>query len=164
MAGSLDGDALARRILDAIGGRDRRLVADAVAHDVHYEDPFLPGPLRGPDALADHLALLWQAFPEGRVESTGPCLHDGGRIVALPLRLLGDHRGPLGPLPPTERFAHVHGMLVCELDLAGRRLWRARLFVDRYEACVQLGVLPEAGTVGDRAIRALQGFGILRGR
>jgi len=159
----LDRDAILHRVATAAAGRDRRAVADLLAHDVHYEDGFLDGPLRGAEAVTDHLAALWQAFPDLRVEPTGPCLHDGGRIVALPLRVLGDHRGPLGTLPPTERFLHLHGILVCELDL-NRRLWRIRLFADRYDACVQLGVLPEAGTVGDRAIRALQGFGLLRGR
>lgn len=160
----IDGQALVDRVVQAIGGRDRQAVASLVTHDVHYEDPFAPAPLRGADPLIDHLAQLWSAFPDAKVEATGPCLHDGDRIVAIPLRVLGNHSAPLGSLPATDRFLNQHGMLVCELDAGGRRIFRGRLFVDRYAAAVQLGVLPASGTVGDRALRAIQGFGILRGR
>ncbi len=160
----IDGDALLSRVIRTIGGRDRDAVAALVTHDVHYEDVFADAPLLGPDRLADHLAVLWTAFPDARIESTGPLLHDGDRIVALPLRLVGNHLGPLGGVPASERFLNLHGMLVLELDAAARRVHRARLFTDRYGAAVQLGVLPEAGSMGDRAVRAIQGFGLLWGR
>lgn len=164
MGTEIDGQALVDRVVRAVGGRDRQLVAALVTHDVHYEDQFSEAPYRGVEPLIDHLAQLWAAFPDATVEATGPCLHDGDRIVAIPLRLYGNHSGPIGSLPATDRFLNQHGMLVCEMDAGGRRIFRARLFADRYAAAVQLGVLPQAGTVGDRALRAIQGFGILRGR
>ncbi len=160
----IDGYALVDRVVRTIAGRDRRAVAALVTHDVHFEDPFSDTPYRGVEPVTDHLARLWAAFPDARVEATGPCLHDGDRIVAIPLRFFGNHSAPLGSLPATDRFLNQHGMLVCELDAGGGRIFRGRLFADRYAAAVQLGVLPASGTVGDRALRAIQGFGILRGR
>lgn len=164
MGVQIDGHALVDRVIGVIAGRDRQAVTALVTHDVHYEDAFSSVPLRGFEQLADHLALLWGAFPDAQVEATGPCLHDGDRIVAIPLRVFGNQTGPLGPLPASNRFVNQHGMLVCELDATAHRIFRGRLFVDRYAAAVQLGVLPATGTVGDRALRALQGFGILRGK
>lgn len=164
MGVEIDGQALVDRVVQAVGGRDRQAVAALITHDVHYEDPFAPTPFSGADPVIDHLAQLWSAFPDATVEATGPCLHDGERIVAIPLRLFGNHSAPLGSLPATDRFLNQHGILVCEMDAGGRRIFRGRLFADRYAAAVQLGVLPQAGTVGDRALRAIQGFGILRGR
>ncbi len=161
---AIDGSVLVDRVVAALRSRDRGLVAALVTHDVHYEDPFVATPFRGVDPVLDHLTRLWTAFPAAAIEATGPCLHDGDRIVAIPLRLYGDHRGPIGTLPATNRFLNQHGMLVCELDPSAQRVLRARLFADRYGAAVQLGALPQEGTVGDRALRALQGFGILRGR
>lgn len=160
----IDGQALIERVIRAVTGRDRQAIAALVTHDVHYEDPFSTTPYRGVESVTDHVAKLWAAFPDARVEATGPCLHDGDRIVALPLRLFGNHSGALGSLPATDRFLNQHGMLVCELDATAHRIFRVRVFADRYAAAVQLGALPQSGTVGDRALRAIQGFGILRGR
>jgi hypothetical protein len=160
----IDGEALLGRVVRTLGGRDRQAVAALVTHDVHYEDAFADAPLLGADQLADHLALVWAAFPDASFEATGPLLHDGDRIVAVPMRLVGNHTEPLGTVPATNRFVHVHGMLVLELDATAHRVHRARLFADRYAASVQLGVLPQAGTVGDRAVRVIQGLGLLRGR
>jgi steroid delta-isomerase-like uncharacterized protein len=160
----IDGEALLGRVVRTLGSRDRQAVAALVTHDVHYEDAFAPAPLLGPDQVADHLALIWAAFPDVAFEATGPVLHDGDRIVALPLRLVGNHTENLAGVPATDRFVHVHGMLVLELDAGAHKVHRARLFADRYAASVQLGVLPETGTVGDRAVRAIQGFGLLWGK
>lgn len=160
----IDGEALLNRVVRTLGSRDRQAVTALVTHDVHYEDAFVGVPLLGPDQLADHLALVWGAFPDARFEATGPLLHDGHRIVAIPMRVTGNHTAALAGIPASERFLHVHGMLVLELDATAHRVHRARVFADRYAAAVQLGVLPQAGTVGDRAVRAIQGFGLLWGK
>ncbi|MEV4421717.1 ester cyclase [Patulibacter sp. NPDC049589] len=160
----IDGEALQGRVVRTLGSRDRQAVAALVTHDVHYEDAFVDVPLLGPDRLADHLAIVWSAIPDVAFETTGPVLHDGDRIVALPMRLVGNHTASLAGIPATNRFVHVHGMLVLELDATAHRVHRARLFSDRYAASVQLGVLPQSGTVGDRAVRAIQGFGLLWGK
>ena len=39
-------------------------------------------------------------------------------------------------------------------------LWRVRAFFDAYGAAVQLGLLPEPGSLGGKALLMLRGFGL----
>jgi predicted ester cyclase len=138
-------------------------LADTCAPDLHYEDPLtFKGPLHGPAALAGHAALLRTAAPDARIEGTGPRLSDG-RFVAAPVRLLGTHTGELEAMPPTGRAIVVQAIFYCELDEARTRLWRVRAFFDLYDAAIQLGVLPKPGSVGQRALMLLRGFGLRQG-
>lgn len=152
-------DAIVDRFQAALVGRDRAAFSATCAPDLHYEDPLCGDPLEGPEALADHVARLWAGFPDARVERTGERLGDG-RFVAAPLKLLGTHRGELEGLAPTGRFVVVHAVLYCELDPDRTRLWRVRAFFDAYDTAVQLGVLPARGTMGERALLMLRGFGL----
>jgi steroid delta-isomerase-like uncharacterized protein len=128
------------------------------APDLHYEDPFLGEPLESARALGAHAERLWAGFPDVRVEGAGTRLSDG-RTVAAPVKLVGTNSGEMDGLPPTKRFVVVPAILYCELDDAGARLRRVRVFCDRYEAAVQLGLLPKAGSMGEKAMLALRGFG-----
>ena len=96
-------------------------------------------------------------FPDVRVERAGERLTDG-RFVAAPCKLAGTHRGALDGLPATDRFLVVHGVVYCELRRG--RLLRVRAFFDLYDAAVQLGVLPTHGTLGEKALLQLRGFGL----
>ena len=103
-------------------------LADTCAPDLHYEDPLtFKGPLHGPAALAEHVALLRTAAPDARIEGTGPRLGDG-RFVAAPARLLATHTGDLESFPATGRAIVVQAVLYCELDEARTRLWRCLLY------------------------------------
>jgi steroid delta-isomerase-like uncharacterized protein len=155
-------DALLDGWQGAWSARDRLAFTELCAPDVHYEDPLTTAPLEGPAALGDHAVRLWAAFPDVRLEATGPRLSDG-RFVAAPVKALATHRGEAGDLPPTGRFLLVHAVFFCELDAARERLWRVRTFFDLYDAAKQLGVLPRSGSAGERALLLLRGFG-LRGR
>jgi predicted ester cyclase len=133
------------------------------AEDVHYEDPLLDDPITGPRALARHADRLLAAFPDARVESTGPRM-TSGRHVSAPCKLVAHHRGPLGDIPPTGRFVRVHAVVVSELHPERDVLWRVRAFLDAYGAGVELGILPRRGSLGEKALRTLQGFGARAGR
>lgn len=152
-------DVLVDRWEAAWAGRDRTAFHAVCAPDVHYEDPVCGEPLEGPDALAAHAAKLWTLFPDVRVERTGERLTDG-RFLAAPAKVLGTHRGELGELPASGRFLVAHVVCYVELDADRRRLWRVRAFFDAYDAAVQIGVLPARGTLGERALLALRGFGL----
>ena len=54
----------------------------------------------------------------------------------------------------------MHAVLYCELDPPRERIWRVRVFLDAYDAAAQLGVLPRRGTLGERALLVLRGFGV----
>ena len=129
------------------------------AADVHYEDPFRGEPLEGPAAIGRHASRLRAGFPDLRVDRAGVRLGDG-RFVAAPVKLIGTNTGELEGLPPTRRFVVVHAILYCELTAEGDALLRVRAFCDRYEAAVQLGLLPRPGTLGEKALLALRGFGL----
>ena len=140
-------------------GRDRAAFIPLCTPDIHYEDPLCGEPLEGAAAVGDHAARLWAAFPDARIERTGERLTDG-RFVAAPCKLLGTHRGELEGLAPTGRFVVMHLVSYCELDPDRKRLWHVRAFFDAYDAAVQLGVLPARGTLGERALFMLRGFGL----
>lgn len=143
-------------------GRDATAFAALCDDATQYEDPLTREPLIGPVELGAHAQRLWQGFPDVRLERAGERLADpAARFVAAPFKLAGTHRGELAELPASQRFLVVHGVLYAELR-AGTLL-RARAFFDLYDAAVQLGVLPTHGTLGEKALLMLRGFG-LRGR
>jgi steroid delta-isomerase-like uncharacterized protein len=156
-----DVDALLDAFQAAWSDPDPGAFAMVCAPDVHYEDPLTHEPLESPAAIAAHAARLQAGFPDARMQATGPRLTDG-RYVAAPVKLLATHRDELEGLPATGRFLIVHGVFYVELDPEGRRLWRIRAFFDLYGAATQLGVLPKPGTLGERALLMLRGFGLRR--
>ncbi len=138
---------------------------DAFEHvchpDLHYEDPLTGEPLEGVDELTQHAGRLWAGFPDARLERTGERLSTK-RYVAAPCKLLGTHKAQLEGLPPTNRFVVVHCVFYCEVQ--GGRLLRVRGFFDLYDAAVQLGVLPGRGSLGEKALLMLRGFGLRAAR
>jgi steroid delta-isomerase-like uncharacterized protein len=154
-------DELLDRWEGAWTGRDTSAFVSVCTPDVHYEDPLTGEPIEGPAELGRHAARLWAAFPDARMEHTGRRLSDG-RFLAAPCKLLATHRAPLEGLPPTNRFVVVHCVFYCEL--ADDRLRRVRAFFDLYDAAVQLGVLPARGTLGEKALLVLRGFGLRAAR
>ncbi len=147
----------------AWGSGDPAAFAAVCAPDAHYEDPLLREPLEGPAAIARHAQRLWAGFPDVKVERTGERLTDG-RFVAAPVKVLGTHRNETEGIPASGRFLVVHVVFYAELDPPRERLWRVRAFFDLYDAAQQIGVLPRHGTVGERALLMLRGFGLNRSR
>jgi len=147
----------------AWGSGNPAAFAAVCAPDVHYEDPLLRQPLEGPAAIAAHAQRLWAGFPDVRVQRTGERLTDG-RFIAAPVKVRGTHRNEMEGIPATGRFLVVHVVFYAELDPPRERLWRVRAFFDLYDAAQQLGVLPRHGTVGERALLMLRGFGLNRSR
>jgi len=124
---------------------------------VHYEDPTTAEPIESLEALVAHAERLWAAFPDARVERAGERLFNE-RFLAAPCKLLGTHRAPLEGLPATSRFVVVHCVVYAEVQKD--RIFRARAFFDLYDAATQLGVLPGHGSLGEKALLMLRGFGL----
>lgn len=143
----------------AWSGRDPDAFAPLLTDDFHYEDPLTPEPIEDVEALGRHAQRLWAGFPDARVEKTGVRLIDG-RFAAAPAKLVGNHKAELEGLTPTGRFIVVHAVSYCELR--DGKLFRVRVFFDLYGAAVQLGVLPKPGTLGEKALLMLRGFGLQR--
>jgi steroid delta-isomerase-like uncharacterized protein len=145
----------------AWSGRNETAFASVCSSKIHYEDPLTPEPLEGLDQFMRHPTRLWAAFPDARLEQTGERLTNE-RFVAAPCKLLATHRGPLESLPATNRFVVVHCVFYCEVRR--NRLLRVRGFYDLYDAATQLGILPGRGTLGEKALLVLRGFGLRAGR
>jgi steroid delta-isomerase-like uncharacterized protein len=141
----------------AWSSKDPAAFAPVCASDVHYEDPTITEPLEGLEALVAHAERLWAAFPDARLERAGERLGDE-RYFAAPCKLLGTHRAALEGLPATNRFLVVHGIVYAEVK--DGRVFRARVFFDLYDAAVQLGLLPGHGSLGEKALLMLRGFGL----
>jgi steroid delta-isomerase-like uncharacterized protein len=141
--------------------KDEAAFARICSTEIHYEDPLVSEPLEGLEALRAHARELWAAFPDARMQKLGPRLTDG-RYVAAPSKLLATHREPLAGLPATNRFIVVPCIFYCEVERG--RLLRVRAFYDLYDAATQLGVLPGRGTLAERALLVLRGFGLRTGR
>ena len=141
----------------AWSGKDADAFGELCAPGIHYEDPLTDAPLEGADALGRHAERLWAAFPDARLERTGEILSNG-QFVAAPGKMLATHRGSMEGLPATNRFIVVHSICYCELRRG--RLFRVRAFFDLYDAATQLGVLPNRGSLGEKALLVLRGFGL----
>jgi steroid delta-isomerase-like uncharacterized protein len=145
----------------AWSGKEPEAFEELLAPDFHYEDPLTGEPLQGASQLGRHAERLWSAFPDARLERTGDRLCNE-HFVAAPSKLLATHREPLEGLPATNKFVVVH--VVCYCELRGARLLRVRAFFDLYGAATQLGVLPARGTLGEKALLVLRGFGFRAAR
>jgi steroid delta-isomerase-like uncharacterized protein len=141
---------------------DARAFLTLCAPDLHYEDPLTSAPLESVSALSEHAERLWRAFPTLHLERAGERLSDG-RFAALPVRARGRNTGILDGLPASHREIEVHAVFWCELDLGRTRLWRVRTVFDAYGAAVSLGLLPRPGSLRNRAVLALQGYGLRLG-
>jgi hypothetical protein len=126
----------------AWSGKDPAAFADVCAAGIQYEDPLTGEPVAG-------------------LEQTGARLHEGA-FVAAPCKAVGTHREALEGLPATNRFVVVHCIFYCELQ--HELLLRVRAFYDVYDAATQLGVLPARGTLGEKALLMLRGFGLRSAR
>jgi len=149
-------DSLADRWIAAWTTGDFAAVCTA---DVQYEDPATRDPLSGLDALARHSRVLHDAFPDLRIERTGPRLGDD-RYACVPWRASGTHTRPLAALPGSDRSLALHG--IHYVELVDGRIRRARGFFDLYGAATELGLLPGRGSIGETALLLLRGFGLRR--
>ena len=138
-------------------GRDPAGFESLCVEPFAYEDPLTPEPLHGVLSLVAHARKLWKVFPDARVNATGERLSDG-RFACAPCKILGTHMGRLGGITPTGRFIVVHAVVYAELK--DDKLMRVRAFYDLHGAATALGVLPEHGTVGEKALLLLRGFGL----
>jgi steroid delta-isomerase-like uncharacterized protein len=147
----------------AWSGREAGAFSAICAPDVHYEDPLTELPVHGPAAVAAHAARLWAGFPDARMRQAGERL-SSGRFVAFPVEITGTQTGRLETLPATGTAVCVQAVFYCQLDPDERLLWRVRGFFDAYAAGVELGILPRRGSIRERALMMLQGYGFRLGR
>jgi steroid delta-isomerase-like uncharacterized protein len=157
----LSADELIDAWEDAWSGRDTNAFVELCHATVSYEDPLVDEPLKGPAAIGAHAQRLWSAFPDARMERSGTRLTGGG-FLAAPSKLLATNTGALESLPATHKFVSVPMVFYCQIERS--KLLRVRAFYDLYDAATQLGVLPGRGSMSEKALLVLRGFGLRAGR
>src|SRR5688572_24610570 len=92
---------LSRRFTEYFSTGDEALADENLAPDVVFHGTSGDGELRGIEELKSFVAAYREAFPDAR--STVEDQVAGGGTVVTRWRARGTHRGPLGPIPPTQR-------------------------------------------------------------
>ena len=102
------------------------------------------GSMHGREEVLGFLGVFWDAFPDGRLETSG--LLAEGSVVAAEGRFIGTHTGvlrtPAGDVPATGREVDVHWMSAYQVR--GDVLTSERLYFDQAELLGQLGLMPAA--------------------
>jgi steroid delta-isomerase-like uncharacterized protein len=148
------------RYLAAWNGRDATAMGDLVTDDVVWEDPALPEPARGADAVQEFMREAWVAFPDLRFdESDEPHLTADGDRVAWRWRMRGTNTGPIDPpgFAPTGRAIEIEGVDLW--TMRDGRIARYRAFYDFNALAVQLGLAPAPGSRMEKAAVSLQRLG-----
>lgn len=151
-------DALfAREFLGRLHGAANAHDADAIAAlccaDVVWEDPAAPHTLLGRDAVRSfHSDIMFPALPDTHIEIIdGPYLSLDGNGVAARLRISGTMTGSLTP----PGFAPTGGRLSFETaefsHFRDGLLSHHTVVLNMLDLARQIGAVPPAGTLGDRA-------------
>ena len=151
-----------RRLGGGLVGQGRRPPSRAVcSRDIHYEDPLTAEPLEGLDELGRHADRLWAAFPDARLERTGE------RLTNEPLRrravqaaghppgaARGPARRPTGSSSSTASSTASSSATACCACAPSSTSTTPP---------PSSGVLPGRGTLGEKALLMLRGFGLRAG-
>ena len=152
-------DDFAHRWLDAWNRRDGDGLAALCTEDIEFFDPAI-GTIHGRAAVANWVRTCVRAFPDYHFEEPEPAYISRDRPKAIaPWRMVGTNTGPLDPpgFAATGRSFAIEGV---------DHWWFRDGLVERYRADYdlngglrQLGLVPEAGSRGEKALVALQRFG-----
>ena len=137
---------LAEKQIAALNARDLDQYLSRIDDSYVGESEIAPGPIRGRDGLRQTMQMMFQAFPDLRLE-VEQILASGDHVVAR-LRATGTHKGNFAGIAPTNKSVSWHGCNVVELR-NGKAI-RGRLYADHANLFQQLGVLslPKAKAAG----------------
>lgn len=141
------------RLHGAANAHDAPAIAALCCPDVVWEDPAAPHTLHGRDAVQRfHSDIMFPALPDAHIELIdGPYLSLDGTGVAARLCITGTMTGPLTP----PGFAPTGGRLSFESaefsHFEDGLLARHTVVLNMLDLARQIGAVPRAGTLGDRA-------------
>jgi steroid delta-isomerase-like uncharacterized protein len=145
------------RYLAAWNTCDADAMAQLITDDIVWEDPALPEPARGVAAVQEFMRVSCRAFPDLRFSEPDPfVLASTGDVILWAWTMEGTHRGELDPpgFAPTGRRMRVDG--VDQWTMRDGRIARYRAFYDLNDLARQLGIVPAAGSRGERAMVGVQ--------
>jgi steroid delta-isomerase-like uncharacterized protein len=146
----------AQRWADAWNSHDPEQLLDLMTEDIVYEDSASPETMRGHGDVRAFLDMSWRAFPDMRFEPLGtPLVSPTEPRAAFWWRGTATHTGPIEPpgLAPTGKSIEFQGADFHEYREG--KVAHLRIVFDMADVMTQLGVLPPAGSRGEKVVTAL---------
>lgn len=143
----------------AFNDHDPEAILQMCTDDVVWEDPSLPAPLVGLEAVADHLASQFTAFPDLHFPKEEIEIYRSldGKRAAASWHMVATMKGRLDPpgYEPTGMTGDVTG--VCRYDFAeGGLIARHQTIYDTTTLGRRLGLMPSSDSVPYRMLVGLQ--------
>ncbi len=139
---------VAAGIFQALGRRDLDAVAD-LQHDEVVDDFVAVGVYRGKPAVRAFFEELFAALPDGTLTPERITAH--GDHATVQWRIAGTFSGrPFQGIQATGRRVDVRGVDV--MHIVDGRLLDNTIYYDGLSFARQIGLLPSAGSRGDRAL------------
>ncbi len=123
--------------------------------DIVYDDTAWPQTMRGKADVREFLDHTWTAFPDIEFETlNGPMLADDPPRAAFWWRGTGTNTGPIDPpgIPPTGKRIEFEGADFHEYR--DGKVAKLRIVFDMTDLSRQLGLMPEPGSTGEKAMVA----------
>jgi steroid delta-isomerase-like uncharacterized protein len=141
-----DNIQLAEKQIAALNARDVDQYLSRIDDSYVGELETAPGPIRGRDGARKNLEMLFEAFPDLRLE-VEQIIASGDHVVVR-VRATGTHKGNFAGIAPTNKSVSWRGCSVVELR-NGKAI-RGRLYADHASLFQQLGALslPKAKAAG----------------
>jgi steroid delta-isomerase-like uncharacterized protein len=152
------------RWLDAWNSHHAEQVLALLTEDVEIRDDSWPRTMHGLGDVREFLDALWRAIPDMAFELLeGPYVIPGEPRASFHWRGSGTFTGPMDPpgFSPTGRYWEVDGVDFQEYRAA--RIAKLRVAFDMMTVSRQLGLMPAAGSRGERVMAAAQ-RGVMRVR
>jgi steroid delta-isomerase-like uncharacterized protein len=145
------------RYIAAWQARDPDKVAELCTDDIVWNDPALPEPARGRDAVRAFVAASARSFPDFSIEEIGsPMISPTEPIALQRYRLTGTMRGPWDYMGLAPTGQHIDVLGVDQWEFRGDQLCELRTYYDSLDMSRQLGVLPPLGSTADRVMARVQ--------
>ena len=145
------------RWLEAWNSHEQDRLLALMTEDIEYRDDSWHKPMHGHADVREFLEATWRAIPDMTFEVlAGPYVIPGEPRAAFHWRGWGTHTGPLDPpgLAATGRSWELDGVDFHEYR--DGRVSKLRVAFDMMSISRQLGLLPEAGSRGERALAMAQ--------
>ena len=141
---------MARGILAKIDNQDLSWLEDDVTEDFVANVPST-GDCRSPDEAAAWFRVEWDAISDWRVEVIA--IAANGDDVLVRWRMTGTHTGRLEGIDGTGKPVETHGF--DHLSFRDGKLASLFLRFDQTEFALGIGMMPPAGSLPDRVVKAV---------
>jgi steroid delta-isomerase-like uncharacterized protein len=139
--------------LDAWNSHEPDRLLALMAEDIVYDDSAWPQTMRGHGEVREFLEFTWRAFPDMTFEAAGNALLDGEESrAAFWWKGRATNSGPIEPpgMPATNKRVEFEGADFHEYE--DGRVKRLRIVFDMADFARQLGLLPDRGSMSEKAL------------